>query len=365
MFRFNTYLIATASKSFLLVLLCVFGCLQVEIAWGQNGEEKIENGDFFKPITENGWLVEGELDLGWTQNPYLNRLFCMRAGSPNTTHTGTTTLLSNEMDFCKKTKVVVSFDFTSYVTAPGSLKVYLGGIEICKINFYNKIGLYQKFEIEPASNGMEVYIAKIGNTHPYNYTKVLTPSTYEQYSISNKRWYNIKITIPEYSQTQLTSRLRFEYTDNSIWLIRYAYIDNVQVKEYDKTPPTLTITAPEKFPFCVKDIKDAAFDGNDDITPERPDYYITKDGDLNIAYTGQDNCCEEGELELNWEIEGTPHKGTGQPLENITLELGADKYASKNYTINYWLKDCNGNEGTKISRTITIKPRPKIDFVNN
>ncbi len=355
MSQLSKYLTTTASKKLLLVLLCVFGCLQVEVAWGQDGRNKILNGNFMEAIDGTDWNVNSPSNINWESN-YLAEGWCIRGGGDESWDKGKSTLTSNEMTFCKNTKVIVFFNFTSKHSGRGNLHAYLGNRQICKIKFYEA---KLEFEVHPQA-GMEVYV----NNIPVNFAK-----TYPNYSSGG--WYDIKIVIPEYSQAPISSKLRFEVEDNSLSL-RYAYIDNVEVREYDETKPTFT--TPEDQTFCVNNITSANYNETTqgDVN-NPPDYYEFPDGYTGFDITNiQDNCCLP-ENPISWTINGTAINKTGQPSENIggtKLWLDVDtnnpkaSYNEKDYTITYRVKDCQNNT-TEIQKTITIKPRPKIDFVNN
>ncbi len=143
---------------------------------------------------------------------------------------------------------------------------------------------------------------------------------------------------------------------------------------------------PDNIAFCVNDITDASYrrivvagKEEDDIHPDRPDYYKFEDGYTGLDLTEiSDNCCPNNEIEISWEIQPASKdgviSGVGQPSKSIGgkelwLDMPANlpkaSYTPKNYMISYRVEDCNGNVHDVINATIiTIKPRPRITKVN-
>jgi hypothetical protein len=142
----------------------------------------------------------------------------------------------------------------------------------------------------------------------------------------------------------------------------------------DGTPPSFT--APAAVSFCVIDIQAAQyFQPTDDITPDRPEYYIFTVGsdvlDLDPA-TFSDNCCDPASLIIHWAIvcTGCPVPaltGTGQPSVSCpTFQFNGDNttpYSDITHTITYTLEDCHNNNSDPQVRNIIIKPRPQVDKV--
>ncbi len=182
-------------------------------------------------------------------------------------------------------------------------------------------------------------------------------------------------TISGASNTQTVSIVTGN-TNNATFTLKLTIVEKVHrfktcesvcektVTVVDTTNPTFT--APVNFAECVNNIQSASYNTTtNDITPIRPDYYEIPVGSTELNLTNlTDNCCNTSSLTINWNIVGTSYSGTGQPSTYgsiITLELGADKYAPKTYTIKYTVKDCNNNTSDEKTTTIAIKPRPKID----
>ncbi len=145
---------------------------------------------------------------------------------------------------------------------------------------------------------------------------------------------------------------------------------NKPIQVIDDEAPTFT--APDDLFLCVNSIEEANFDQttNGDIN-NPPDYYefnSTNKTILDITGINDNNCNANT---ISWNIIPDNNIGQsityeGQPSENLEgKKLALDTpYAEKTYTIRYNVKDCNGNIARKATH-ITIKPRPKIDFVNN
>lgn len=141
----------------------------------------------------------------------------------------------------------------------------------------------------------------------------------------------------------------------------------------DNQPPSFSL--PANIELCVQNIQQANFDEIDDIEPDRPEYYLFESGDTALdldATTFTDNCCTPASMTLSWTItfDGdmpAAISGTGQPSTYGTaIQLPGDgvTFSDKVHTITYKLEDCNGNHTEKTAQ-ITIKPRPKIEKLNN
>ncbi len=141
-----------------------------------------------------------------------------------------------------------------------------------------------------------------------------------------------------------------------------------------------TFTKPNNVALCVNNIVTANFANttNGDVnTP--PDYYeFTETSKTILDITDiSSNCCTTGNT-ISWKITPTSNgqslSGTGQPSAslvgkklwlNVATSNPKSSYTEKKYTITYKVTDCNGNESAEKSTIITIKPRPKINRVNN
>gem|GEM_PF-816830 len=132
----------------------------------------------------------------------------------------------------------------------------------------------------------------------------------------------------------------------------------------DNTPP-LFISFPDPVHWCVQDIVEAVWDGNGDITPERPDWYTLLAGSTTFdldPVTFFDNCTAPNDLILQWQIDlagGGSISGNGQIStypSNIQFPVGDN-------TITYWLEDTSGNltpAGNRAVVTVTVHARPDI-----
>ena len=164
----------------------------------------------------------------------------------------------------------------------------------------------------------------------------------------------------------------------------------------DKQAPTFTLSA-TPLSYCVSNIQSAVYNPNpnlsilpayDDLTTPRPEYYSfippSTIFDLNkITNNFNDNCCNDDNLIIHWEIifAPTPNPATaahgaitkppitgqiGQPsLYPSVIDFPGDgvTFLDVIHQINYWLEDCNGNpliNPVKQTVNIIIKPRPKI-----
>jgi len=149
----------------------------------------------------------------------------------------------------------------------------------------------------------------------------------------------------------------------------------------DKQPPTFSVTA-ASFVQCVEKLETAIYNiPTTDINPDRPDYYSLDNGstllNLNTA-TFSDNCSlSKCTVEIRWKIDlsdgtripdlSTPYN-TGQPSTyGMGIKLTGDgiNFSTLTHTITYWIVDCAGNVSLPKTRTIIIKPRPKLTKGNN
>lgn len=151
--------------------------------------------------------------------------------------------------------------------------------------------------------------------------------------------------------------------------------------------PPPTFIAPNDTSYCVLDIFSALWDGQPepfaDIIPEdwvppdgprRPDWYIMEAGSTELDVTDiNDNCCEESTIQVYWTIRDSNDvvylSGTGQPSTydpdsdgdpDPIIFQGNENNTEVEYTIAYYLVDCNGIASSEVERIITIKPRPDI-----
>jgi len=153
------------------------------------------------------------------------------------------------------------------------------------------------------------------------------------------------------------------------------------VTVFDKQPPTFTVTA-ASFVQCVEKLETAIYNiATTDINPDRPDYYTLDSGstllNLNTA-TFSDNCSlSKCTVEIRWKIDlsdgtripdlSTPYN-TGQPSTyGMDLHLTGDgiNFSTLTHTITYWIVDCSENVSLLKTRTIIIKPRPRLTKGNN
>jgi hypothetical protein len=149
----------------------------------------------------------------------------------------------------------------------------------------------------------------------------------------------------------------------------------------DKQPPTFSVTA-ASFVQCVEKLETAIYNiPTTDINPDRPDYYNLDRGstllNLNTA-SFSDNCSlSKCTVEIRWKIDlsdGTRIPAlptlynTGQPSTyGMDLHLTGDgiNFSTLTHTITYWIVDCSGNVSLPKTRTIIIKPRPRLTKGNN
>ena len=148
----------------------------------------------------------------------------------------------------------------------------------------------------------------------------------------------------------------------------------------DNTKPIFV--PPADISECVENLSNVAYNPlTTVINPDRPDYYTFSDVDtrldLNTALFTDDEplTCPAN---IRWEIVFSPASnlnipydivtkapitGNGQPSEHIGNILFPGDGVNFNpviHHITWWIKDCAGNESPPQTRTITIKPRPKV-----
>lgn len=141
-----------------------------------------------------------------------------------------------------------------------------------------------------------------------------------------------------------------------------------QIIVTDNEPPQFT--APEPFVLCVEPIVLAEFyQPTTDITPERPEYYTFKAGDVLFdldTANFHDNCTPAEMLILTWTIQfydGTEFNGTGQPStfgSDILIPGDGINFNDVTHVIKYRLTDASNNQTNFKNSPITIKPRPNV-----
>ena len=144
----------------------------------------------------------------------------------------------------------------------------------------------------------------------------------------------------------------------------------VTIRSGDNSPPIFIEDISNKN-LCVQDIFEATSNGFEDITEQRPDYYMLMPSDNVLDLDPAifiDNCTVSNELIIHWQLNLYQNPvsiyGTGQPSSTefeIILPGNAENIVSHNIT--YWLEDKYGNVtpvGERPVVTITIHPRPPI-----
>ncbi len=212
---------------------------------------------------------------------------------------------------------------------------------------------------------------------------------WQKYNTANSKWEdiigksgtansNVEITLDLGTQTNKTNngnKYRVKFTSVSMQCPKYSDEATLTIKE-----SALTFTKPNNIAFCVNNIINVNFANttNGDVnTP--PDYYEFSEATktmLDITDVNSE-CCPTGNT-ISWKItpqsNGQTLSGIGQPSAslvgkklwlNIASSNPKSSYTEKQYTIIYKVTDCNGNESNEKSTIITIKPRPKIERIEN
>ncbi len=181
---------------------------------------------------------------------------------------------------------------------------------------------------------------------------------------------NTPPTADNCSGYKIKTRYRFTGTCAGISTTACA-TSNATTRIVDNTDPVFTTPADQA--FCVNHITQASFvNTTDGDVNNPPDYYEFSNGETVLDLTNiTDNCCTTGNT-ISWAItpqsNGVSISGTGQPSASIGgkrlwLDISStnpkSSYTEKIYTITYTVTDCHNNSTTE-TKTITIKPRPKI-----
>ncbi len=219
MFRFNTYLTATANKSFLLVMLCVFGFLQVEVAWGQNepikcSGNKIANGSFQYPKGqgENNpnsekWTYEDGTPLKQKGTLLYFDNWCLykpdRALQIRTIGEEQTLTTTAKEKLCANTPKLLKFSISTH------------------LNF--KQGSYFKILV----GGMVVFNYDILNSTPQTITGINTTTT------ADKIYWEVEIQ--NYLGNNNTIELKFYKPNEVSGNLGYITVDNIEL--YELAPP--------------------------------------------------------------------------------------------------------------------------------
>ncbi len=320
-------------------MLCVFGCLQVEFAWGQNkpikcSGNKISNGTFQK--NADGWKDQNNQAPAPSATNYRWYRFGpnrdLRISARGDEQTLTTTAVGG---LCLNTPKQLELIITTYTSfKQGSyFKILVGGMEVFNYDLYNSKNVVTGKDITD------------------------NPAI-------------IKLDIENYTGNSDKIELKFKKTG----VFGILAVDNIKL--YEK--PTLKVTAPNAMSFCVNSITNANFtettNGNIN-TP--PDYYKFPNNYKGLDIDINEDCCIMVDS-ISWKItpksNGTTISGTGQPSESIgRKDLWLDvapnnpqsSYTKKEYTITYTVTDTVNKISAQTTTQITIKPRPKIDFVTN